>query len=844
MKYRNILIALAVLLCMTFGTAWADDTQERTIRIGFTIQKKQEKSICIGFKVIHNYTISYDLDGGTNNENNPTSYTIESPDITLQPATKTGYTFAGWTGTSLDAATESVTITQGSTGNRSYRAEWTINQYTLSFDTAGGTTINAITQDYSSDITAPANPTKTGYTFASWSPDIPAKMPAENQTFTATWTANTYTVAFNANNGTGTMSNQSFTYDETAKALTTNTFTRSGYTFNGWNTQTNGTGTSYTDGQSVQNLTSTANATITLYAQWTIQNYTITYDLDGGTVATANPSSYKVESNAITLNNPTRTGYTFAGWTGSNGTTPQTTITIAKGSTGNRNYKANWTINQYTLTFDTAGGTTIDPITQDYSSDVTAPANPTRTGYTFAGWDKEIPAKLSTENLTLIATWTPINYIISYDLDGGTVTGNPTSYTIESADITLNNPTKISHDFTGWTGTDLIEATMTVTIAAGSTGNRSYKAKYTKIEEQEPEASPDVTPEPTPTPAPETPTIIANGVETTPQTIVNMDTEEIEETFGGGTPLTLAGNMTVKELNEVIEKVTSVTTVTTLDLSKVEGVDEVKIDDSSANIETITLTGNQSIKTVEVTGNTAIKTLNVTGSKVETVDAKGCESLEEVNVEGCEELVSLDVSETSITSLNAKDCKNLNALNCSSCDISDLNLDGCEALNNLDCSNNSLARLNANSFKNLSQLECRNQHIHGWRRSLTMSIIDLFRGLLFASAVDDESDDESDVANVDNLKAYDPSDNEISVDYDKETGEVKFSALPETFTYDYITGFDNIKMDVTVSAADDKTNHNDSYKLGSHGGGCNSGFGLLMLLTLLSFTKHGTKMKR
>ena len=425
--------------------------------------------------------------GASNNAVNPTSYTIESPDITLQPATRTGYTFNKWTSDDQDITT----IPNGTAGNLTLTANWTINQYTLSFDTAGGSTINAITQNYSSDITAPSNPTKTGYTFANWDKTIPSKMPAENQTFTASWTANTYSVAFNPNGGTGTMSNQSFTYDETAKALTTNTFTRTGYTFSGWNTQANGSGTSYTDGQSVQNLTSTANATITLYAQWTIQNYTITYDLDGGTVATANPSSYNVESSAITLNNPTKTGYTFAGWTGSNGTTPATTITIAKDSTGNRNYKANWTINKYTLTFITNGGTTIEAITQDYNTSVTAPANPTKNGYTFTAWDKTIPARMPAENMTFTASWTIINYTISYDLDGGTVTDNPTSYNIESSAITLNNPTKTSHDFTGWTGTDLTETTKNVTIAAGSTGNRSYKATYIKIEDPAPTPTPD-----------------------------------------------------------------------------------------------------------------------------------------------------------------------------------------------------------------------------------------------------------------------------------------------------------------------------------------------------------------
>ena len=217
--------------------------------------------------------------------------------------------------------------------------------------------------------------------------------------------------------------------------------------------------------------------------------------------------------------------------------------------------------------------------------------------------------------------------------------------------------------------------------------------------------------------------------------------------------------------------------------------------------------------------------------------SKGCDNLEEVNVEGCEELVSLNVSETSITSLNAKNCKNLSYLYCSSCDIRDLNIDGCEALNDLDCSNNHLARLNAYNFKNLSKLECRNQHIYGWPKSLTASLIELFKGLIVAS----DSVDESDVANVENLKAFDSSGNKISVDYDKESGDVKFSALPEKFTYDYITGFNNIKMDVTVSTASDDFKPNT---LGPDGGGCEVGFGILTMLSLLSFIKHGTKTKR
>ena len=99
---------------MTFGTAWATETQEKTIKIGFTIQnKQQEKSILVGFKLIHNYTINYDLDGGTVSPDNPMSYTIESADIKLTQPTKLGYEFAGW---NFDSEISlEVTIPKGST---------------------------------------------------------------------------------------------------------------------------------------------------------------------------------------------------------------------------------------------------------------------------------------------------------------------------------------------------------------------------------------------------------------------------------------------------------------------------------------------------------------------------------------------------------------------------------------------------------------------------------------------------------------------------------------------------------------------------------------------------------
>ncbi|MCR4853834.1 MAG: InlB B-repeat-containing protein, partial [Prevotella sp.] len=301
-----------------------------------------------------------------------------------------------------------------------------------------------------------------------------------------------YYVAFDGNGATGgEMSNQRFEYDK-ATALTANGFTRTGYTFAGWSTTANGE-VAYADQESVQNLTTTGDATITLYAQWTPITYNITYNLAGGTVATANPTTYTIESEAITLVAPTRTGCTFDGWTGTGLDASTTDVTIAKGSTGDRSYTATWTLIPYAITYNLNGGTNADgnPATYTVETSTFTLDAPTRTGYTFDGWYSNEgctePAnttidKGSTGDRTFYAKWTPTTYNITYNLAGGTVaTANPTTYTIESEAITLVAPTRTGYTFDGWTGTGLDASTTDVTIAKGSTGDRSYTATWTPI---------------------------------------------------------------------------------------------------------------------------------------------------------------------------------------------------------------------------------------------------------------------------------------------------------------------------------------------------------------------------
>ena len=218
-----------------------------------------------------------------------------------------------------------------------------------------------------------------------------------------------------------------------------------------------------------------------LTAQWTAPTYAVTLNTNGGTINSGNVTSYTygVGATLPTAGDMTYTGHTFVGWYDNENLTGDPVTAIGGTEMGNKEYWAKWEINQYTITVKPENGKADITITQDYGTPITAPADPTREGYTFAGWDKAIPATMPAENLTITAHWSLDTYSITYNLDGGTASGNPDFYTVESSTITLNPPTRTGYTFIGWSGTDLSGSdNLTVTIPAGSIGNRSYIAHW------------------------------------------------------------------------------------------------------------------------------------------------------------------------------------------------------------------------------------------------------------------------------------------------------------------------------------------------------------------------------
>ena len=314
-----------------------DITEDITLYTSYTVNK---------------YNITYDLINGSLENNNPSTYSVKD-EITLNNPTKTGYTFTGWSGTDLVGDNNlNVTIPVGSTGDRSYEAHYLINKSTLIINPNGGLYDNSLnevsfTEDYGT-IKVISNSEKRGYNFTGYNKVGGGSY--QNNVFTfddedATLTAQYSIVNYSISYENITNEEKNALQNKTEYNVETNTFTLSNPStrldennnpyqdFLGWDDGSGNVSTTVTIEQG-----SIGNRTYTAVWRENQKEYAIRYNLHEGTLepGKTNPNTYTRQTESFTLNIPSKVGYTFTGWTGSNGDTPQKTVTISKGSAGDR----------------------------------------------------------------------------------------------------------------------------------------------------------------------------------------------------------------------------------------------------------------------------------------------------------------------------------------------------------------------------------------------------------------------------------------------------------------------------------------------------------------------------
>lgn len=468
------------------------------------------------------YTIRYQLNGGQNAAGNPVQYKT-GDDLTFQDPSRTGYEFKGWY--TDKGLTKEFSYDKSSTkGNLVLYAKWEVIKYQLTYDLDGGALAkgktNPTVYDAVKDVTLNA-PVKAGYNFTGWKVNEEETRITNNKItkgshtgdlhLTACWKEYAYRVVWNKNakDAAGSMSAVDLTFSEEL-TIPEEGYTRNGYDFLGWNTSANGKGTAYTEGMKVKGLSTKDKATVTLYAQWQERPFEILYELNGGVNNAKNPDSYSLNK-TVSLQNPTREGFTFAGWYTDAGFADGTQIRKIEKNPGDITVYARWRENVYTIKLDGNGGKRADkkvmsPVNATFTEEKVLPSNEyVRAGYRFEGWntrkdgkgtayaDGETVSGLLAKDkaaVTLYAQWTIIEIPITYELDGGVNSAkNPAVVTI-AKDVSLSAPTREGYTFKGWYTDSSCEVklknnkilkstTQPVTVYAKWEENR-YALKYDK----------------------------------------------------------------------------------------------------------------------------------------------------------------------------------------------------------------------------------------------------------------------------------------------------------------------------------------------------------------------------
>jgi|GEM_PF-6069811 len=558
-----------------------------------------------------------------------------------------GYDFVGW-------YIGDRKVEEGFKINQSYTftAKFEAIEYTINYELNGGknSTENPMSYTIESDSFSFAVPTRTGYKFSGWyeTEDFAGSSTAGiesgsfgDKTLYAKWEAVSYTISYVLNGGENSSENRS-EYTIESDSITLASPSKTGATFLGWYETENFSGSKITS------IPKGSVGNKTFYAKWNFITYSISYELNGGTNAAGNPTSYTTGSDTVAILNPTRSGYSFSGWYKTSDFSGNSVSEIESGSFGNITLYAKWEAISYTISYVLNGGENSSENRSEYTieSDSITLASPSKNGATFLGWYEtenfsgskisSIP-KGSMENKTFYAKWNLITYTISYELNGGTnAAGNPKSYTIESRFVYFSAPTRTGYTFAGWyTSEDFSENPVTK-ITSGTFGNITMYAKWQE-------------------------TIY------TAETIADLDLSEIS----GAYTIKVAGdisdymNVNVYTMVYLADKIKKAVADITLDLSEATGVTELK--PTSAFFEESDFVNCKKLKSVILPN--CLKTLG-------DYAFKGCTSIESITLpeglttigsaafSGCSsiESITLPASLTSIGSSAFGNCTNLKTI--------------------------------------------------------------------------------------------------------------------------------------------------------------------------------------
>lgn len=386
---------------------WFQDSQ-LTVPWNFATDRVLSDIVLHAKWIIDTYTVSFDSNGGSM----IAAATFEFNDLIDPPTppTKTGYTFGGWYTDPLFNEGWNFTSDHVTKDTTLY-AKWIPNQYTVTFQTNGGSTVSELIGDYNTIIAKPVDPTKLGYTFSGWYVDpsltinwnFQTDKLTDHLTLYAKWLIIQHTVTFEVHGGNTIDPVQ---IDDNTSLIRPTPPVKTGYTFKGW----------YKDSGlldawnfDVDKVTDD----LTLYAKWEMNQYTVSFQTDGGSAISPLLADYN--STITEPASPTKNGYTFKGWYADNTFHTSWNFETDK-ITSNTTLYAKWEANQYTISFNSNGGSTVSTVVASYHSLITAPTSPTKAGYNFSGWYKDanftnawsFTADKVTGDLTLFARWTLI----------------------------------------------------------------------------------------------------------------------------------------------------------------------------------------------------------------------------------------------------------------------------------------------------------------------------------------------------------------------------------------------------------------------------------------------------